>query len=299
MTHLQLRHLRYFIAVSEKLNFRVAGEALCVSQPTLSQQIAQLEQLLGFRLLKRDKHHVELTEPGKLFYEEALMILETVEESITRARSLAGVQPLRVGVPNYHSFDIVSKAVRVFSQAHPGSQLDISELSSMEMYDSLNNEKLDVGFISVPMPVSHGCKLKSHYLGSEPFLICLPPSHPANQSDELTISDIKDSKFFLLARKVHPSFHDMIVKSLRAAGFRGKISCEATSTQAQYGLVAADRGVCLALVSSPLPKGLRALPINPPLDSHDLALAWHPNCTHSGLQTFISTTVESVQPLEP
>ena len=130
--NLQLRHLHYFIAVAEELNFRQAAEKLYVSQPTLSLQVAQLEEILDVRLFNRDKRRVSLTEAGKLFYPEAQHILDTIEQSISRVRSQANVQPLTVGIPNYHSFDVITEGLHDFTLAYPEIKLQIIEMAERQ-----------------------------------------------------------------------------------------------------------------------------------------------------------------------
>ena len=170
---LQLRHLRYFVAVAEELNFNKASQRVFISQPTLSHQIAQLEDILGVKLLIRDKRHVKLTTAGQLLYEKALLILEMVEVSIAQVKDHADKKPLKIGVPSYHSFDIVSQTLQKFTSKYPDILVDIKEMTALEMSDALHRQQLDLGFLALPFPEPGDKLLNVKLIAKEAYLFCL------------------------------------------------------------------------------------------------------------------------------
>ena len=290
--HVQLRHLRYFVAVAEDLNFRRAAERVYVSQPALSVQIAQLEELIGVALLVRDKRHVELTSEGKLLYSEARKIIRSVDRAITKVRHSANIQPLKVGMPNFHYFEVISRSLQAFSTNFPGVELEINEQDAMDMQAALLQKKIDVGFMTLPLPTEESEGLEWSVISSERLLICIPPSHSAYSRDTINAESVKGSTFFLTPRVHHPAWHDFIVKGFLDAGFDLDIQADVTSAQAQYSLVAAQRGICIALETSPIPRGLRALPLEPPIFDIPLAIVWHPDAGHPSTPRLVNSIVD-------
>lgn len=286
---LQLRHLHYFVAVAEELNFHRASDRVFVSQPTLSHQIAQLEDFLGVKLLIRDKRHVKLTTAGELLYEKSLMILETVEVSIAQVKDLGIEKPLKIGVPSYHTFDIVSMMLQKFTSKFPSVTVEIKEMSALEMNDALHRRKLDLGFLALPFPPPGNELLNVKLIAKEPYLFCLSKQHPNCGLSVLNSDVLQDTKLILLPREYHPTFHDFILEKLRDIGVEADVVVEVTSAQAQYSLVAAEMGVCLALESSPIPdNNLIVLPVEPPVLQHELTIASHKDNHREEVQFFLS-----------
>lgn len=288
MIKIQFRHLHYFIAVAEELSFRQAAERLHVSQPTLSLQIAQLEELVGGKLLDRDKRHVSLTDVGELMYRESVEIVEKMELSINKVKNCVGQAPLVLGVPNYHTYSVVSEILQRFTSEHPDSPIVISELPVTQMVDALNSGKLDASFLTYHYPPEGERVLEKKLVSSEPYLICFSDDYVKPKSDKLVNSDLAAKQLYLLPRETDPAYHDMIVNHMKKAGFDLTISNEATSIQAQYGLVSAGLGVCLTLASSPLPVGVAALPLDPPFVNNELSLVWHKDNLNSALADLLA-----------
>ena len=286
---IQLRHLHYFVAVAEELNFHRASDRVFVSQPTLSHQIAQLEDILGVKLLIRDKRHVKLTTAGKLLYEKSLMILNTVEVSIAQVKDLGIEKPLKIGIPSYHTFDIVSMMLHKFTLKYPDVAVEIQEMTAVEMNDSLHRRKLDLGFLALPFPPPGNELLNVKLIDKEPYLFCLSKQHPNSGLSVLNAEVLKNTKFILLPREYHPTFHDFILKKLCDIGVEPDVLIEVTSAQAQYSLAAAEMGVCLALDSSPIPdNNLTVLPLDPPVLQHELTIASHKDNQREEVQNFLS-----------
>lgn len=286
---LQLRHLHYFVAVAEELNFHKASDRVFISQPTLSHQIAQLEDILGVKLLIRDKRHVKLTTAGKLLHEKSLLILETVELSIAQVRDLAIEKPLKIGVPCYHSFDIVSNILKIFASKYPHLLVEIQEMTAIEMNNALHHRKLDLGFLALPFPPPGKEHLNVKRITKEEYLFCLSKQHANCGLSALNAEALKDTKFIFLPREVHPTFHDYFIEKLQSIGVEPNIVAEVTSAQAQLSLVAAEIGVCLVLETAPIPdKDLIVLPIDPPVLHHELTIASHKDNQRNEVQLFLS-----------
>ncbi|WP_339672177.1 LysR family transcriptional regulator [Dasania marina] len=289
---IQLRHLRYFIAVAEELSFRQAAEKLHVSQPALSLQVAQLEEILGACLLKRNKRSVTtLTKEGVLFLNEAQLILKQVESSVALVQQMSENQPLSIGIPNYHSFQEISDTLHNFSQTCPEIELDVHEMQTIDTYRALANENLHAGFVILPVPEESN--LKTIPIATNRYYICVSSSHPAYHCNQANPEVFENTNLYIFNRETSPEHHDKIVSSLKSAGFKMNIKYGSPSMQAQHSLVVANLGACLALESALLPDGIKALPIPPQILSHELALAWCPKNTHPSLPILINSLTKN------
>ncbi|WP_287810556.1 LysR family transcriptional regulator, partial [Pseudomonas sp.] len=147
---MELRHLRYFIAVAEELHFGRAAEVLGISQPPLSQQIQALEQEVGARLFERTNRRVALSEAGRLFLEEARLVLAQVDKAanVARRAQLGELGEMKIGFTSSAPFNSgIPKAIYAFRQAFPAVHLNLEEMSSKGVADALVDETIEVGLI--------------------------------------------------------------------------------------------------------------------------------------------------------
>jgi DNA-binding transcriptional LysR family regulator len=252
-----LRQLRYFVAVAEELSFTRAAQRLHLSQPPLSQQVRALEEDLGARLLERTKRRVALTEPGRLFLDEARKILAQAEAARqTVAGAAAGYSGrLRLAYPASLSFHpALPQALLRFSAVAPGVQLELGEMYTEAQYAALLAGQIDAGFVRALPKNSHaGHSLRIKVLDHEPLLLALPSTHRLARRKTLRLGDVGAEAFVAQPRAYSTTLYDTLVQLAARAGFHPTIRQEAQQVTGLLALVSA--GVGLALV----PASLRAV----------------------------------------
>jgi len=200
----ELRHVRYFIAVAEELNFRRAAERLHIVQPGLSQQISRMESELGLALLERTKRRVELTDAGQLFLGEARALLERYEQAVTSARQAAAGQAgsLDVGFVGPAIYSVLHSVARAYLKSFPNVNLVLHELNSAEQLDRIIAGTLDVGFVRLPV---RDKRVLTMQLISEPIIIVLPEGHPEAARDVVNLAALADEPFVMVPRAREPN----------------------------------------------------------------------------------------------
>ncbi|HVC31145.1 MAG TPA: LysR family transcriptional regulator, partial [Steroidobacteraceae bacterium] len=176
---MELRHLRYFLAVAEELNFTRAAERLGISQPPLTQQVKALEAELGVALLDRSAYRIELTDAGRIFAAEAARILGDARSAVQAARRAAtgATGRVRVGFTESASFNsLVTSSLRRFRSGYPAVEVSLEEHPSTELIEGLRAGRLDAAFVRPPLPVQRGLTLD--LLEKEPLVAAVPTGHP-------------------------------------------------------------------------------------------------------------------------
>ena len=178
---MELRHLRYFIAVAEELNFTRAAERLHMAQPPLSQQIQHLEAQLGFQLFRRTKRRVQLTEAGRVFFEESQKILQQVDRAIQLGKqtSRGELGQLTVGFVSSSAHNVVPAILQAFRTRCPAVKLELHELTTNEQLQRLRFGQIDIGFVRPPIEEDG---INSEIVFREPLIVALPETHPAADS---------------------------------------------------------------------------------------------------------------------
>lgn len=244
---MELRHLRYFIAVAEELHFGRAAEQLGISQPPLSQQIQALEEEIGARLLERTNRRVALTEAGKLFLDEARQVLQQVDRAVLLARRAhqGEIGELKVGFTASAPFtSSIPRAILAFRQAYPDVHLDLQELSSGQAVQALLEERVQVGLIRpIPLPET----LEAVELFSEPLVAVLRADHPLAQASQegLEFAALAEEPFVFFPRSYGTGLYSQLMALSRQAGFSPRIAQEAGEAMTIIGLVAAGLGVSM------------------------------------------------------
>ena len=241
---IELRHLRYFLAVAEHLHFGRAAEQLHLAQPPLSTQIRQLEEMLGVQLFLRSKRKVELTEAGQVFQEEARKVLEAMERAGTAARQAAqGIRGrLRLGFASSAPFGIFPQVLRTYRQAYPQVILELKESGSAEQLVALQEHRLDFGFVRLPASATNVC---IEAIDREAMILALPESHPLSQRENLALQEFSQDPFVIFPRRDGPGIYDRIIGWCVQAGFTPRIVQEVGQMHAIVGLVGAGLGVSL------------------------------------------------------
>lgn len=242
-----LRRLRYFVAVAEELHFGRAAERLGMAQPPLSQQIQRLEAEFGFPLLVR-RPRVALTPAGEAFIRTARRTLGYFEEDVAYVRRVARGDAglLRLGFAASTLLTVLPAVIRAFRQEYPDVEVRLLTLSTAEQLEALARGRCDVGVLREPP--EHPA-LAYEALAREPFVAVLPPGHPLGCSPRVRVAALAGERFVHFPRHVAPSLHEQVVSICRAAGFAPNIAQVATEWFTIVGLVEAGMGVTIVPAS--------------------------------------------------
>ena len=242
---MELRHLRYFVAVAEELHFGRAAEKLHISQPPLSMQIRSLEEHLGVTLLHRTQRHVSLTQAGHAFLQEARQILARLEQAVlvTRRASRGEIGELVVGFISVADYNVLPAVLREFRRRFPMVNLTLRESTTDAQIRDLLGGRIDLGFVLPPVAEP---ALESICIVREPLVVALPERHPlADRRGRLALAQLRDAPFILFPRPMAPGLYDDVVSFCRAAGFSPRVEQEAIQMQTIISLVSAELGVAL------------------------------------------------------
>ncbi|HEP9605742.1 LysR substrate-binding domain-containing protein [Pseudomonas aeruginosa] len=244
---MELRHLRYFIAVAKELHFGRAAERLGISQPPLSQQIQALEEEIGARLFERTNRRVELTDAGRLFLDESRQVLAQVDKAVLLARRahLGELGELKIGFTSSAPFtSTIPSSIHAFRKAYPDVHLDLQEMSSRQVLKALLEESLQVGVIR---PLALPDAVHWVELFREPLVAVLRADHPlaAGSEDGLAIAALAEEPFVFFPRSYGTGLYDQVIALTRQAGFSPRIAQEASEAMTIIGLVSAGLGVSI------------------------------------------------------
>ena len=221
---MELRHLRYFVAVADTLNFTKAAAALHLAQPSLTRQIQNLEEEIGVRLLDRSKKHVALTEEGRAFLVDAKRLLALATESIQSVQRLSRGETgqLNIGYLSNFNFDLLPKTLAAFRQDHPHVALNLFDMTPAEQFRALEARKIDLGFVGLRFP-SASEALQWECLARHKTVVALPIKHPLAKQSSVALRDLKAMFFVGMSEKTHPGFRDWLAQTCQPAGFTPRI----------------------------------------------------------------------------
>ncbi|TCS37857.1 LysR family transcriptional regulator [Paucimonas lemoignei] len=274
---MELRHLRYFIAVAEELHFTRAAARLHIGQPPLSQQIQALEQEVGATLFERSRRWVRLTEAGKRFLEDARHILALAEEAANTARRAerGEIGELRIGfTPSTLLMPMFPAVINTYRKQFPQVALTLKEMVTMHQVEAISQQTLDIGFIRPPAAgIPPGITLNT--LRHDPLTLVAPANHRLARKPTITVRDLKDEAFVLFVQDSGTGTYPEILRLCRKAGFEPKISMEASDPSVIISLVAAGFGISILPESYKCIriKGARYRPIADPSAVMQLILA--------------------------
>lgn len=245
---MDLRRLRYFVAVAEELNFSRAAERLHIAQPPLSDQIKKLEQDLGLQLFNRTRRSVQLTEAGRLLLEEARRIFTQIEQStqVVQRVGHGEVGQLAVGFVPSASNKVLPPFLRAFGERFPGVKLFLYELNPDDVLAAVHDRRVDVGFLYAPF---EDVTLDAKSISREPFVVALPDTHHLADKSEISLRELAGEPFILPLRYQKAGLYDRILELCREAGFSPKVVQEVWLIQTHVNLVAGGIGVALVPAS--------------------------------------------------
>jgi DNA-binding transcriptional LysR family regulator len=288
---MELRHLRYFIAVGEEQHYGRASRRLGVAQPALSRQIQDLEKEIGFELFDRMPRGVRLTAAGELLLQDARRILQEVGEATARAARVARGQSgtLRIGFAENASWrGVAPDSFRRFREQHPDVDLQLQPAASLEQLEALRSGRLDAGFVNF-MPKADD-DLEQFGVGRQQVELAVPKRHPLTRIKKLRLRDLTDAPFIWFTRRASPAFYDRLMHECYRGGLRSpRIVQEGLNEATILSLVSTGLGVGWVLGSARwrCPQTVAILPVvdlNLPVP---LALAWRRNNTSPLLARFI------------
>src|SRR5215469_3089657 len=242
---IELRHLRYFLAVAEVLHFSKAAERLGMAQPPLSQQIRRLEELVGHRLFDRTTRGVKLTLAGQLLADRARSTLEKIQYDLEQVRRLGRGEEgtLTVGFSGSVMFTELPAAIESYRRRFPKVELRLREMTTHAQIPALLDGTLDLAFLRDGDP-TEGVQMTT--LLEEPYVAVLPEAHPLARKRFLRVRDLGNEPFIFFARRMGPLAFDRTMACCEKNGFRPKIVQDAPQWPTLVRLVAAGLGVSLA-----------------------------------------------------
>lgn len=247
--NVELRHLRYFVAVAEELHFSRAAEKLQMAQPPLSQQIRQLERILGVRLFERDHHSVVLTAAGQVLLEEARRIFEQVEHALFRVRDaqqgLAGWLDIGYIKSTSTTTTLISDILAIYRQRFPAVEIRLREVTIQDQLQAIQAQQIQVGFVIFPSVIPD--ELDSVVIERIPLVAVFAQRHPFASQASVSIHSLSNEPFIFCQRQVSHFFYDRIIQ---LCGFSPRITQEVPDIRMQLGLVAANLGIAIVPASA-------------------------------------------------
>jgi len=247
---MELRHLRYFVAVAEELNFTRAAEKLRLAQPSLTRQIHNLEDELGVRLLDRSRNQVSLTEEGRSFLVDARRLVVLSLESVKSVQrfSRGESEQLNIGYLFKFNFDLLPVTLATFYQTRPETSVNLFDMSPAEQLRALEARKIDLGFVGLRPPAAskNTTVLAWECVARHKVVVVLPETHPLAKKSKIKITDLKSLFFVAMSEQTHPGSRDWLSSICREAGFTPRILQDVELESGLMTFVAEGLGVTLA-----------------------------------------------------
>lgn len=288
---MELRHLRYFVAVSEEGSVTRAAARLRISQPPLSRQIRDLEEELGLQLFERSARSMALTDAGRVFLVEAREVLQRTEEALRVAAALAGgiCDEIRVGYAPSLTVEILPRSLRRFEASGSGARVRLSDLSTSEMLEGLVEGDLDVALMIKP---SEAMPEGLHFEALREFAVCLamPPGHPLAAARGIGLRQVARERLVAYSREDYPEYHAWLSKLFRRQASKPQISEEHDSATSLIASVEAGRGVALVQQGFECLSGPRLLvrPVHPPPPPFVVGAAWRAGADSALAEAFLA-----------
>lgn len=288
---MELRQLKYFIAVAEELHFGRAAERCHIAQPPLSQQIKRLEEELEVKLFERTSRKVSLTDEGRMFLQVARDTLTTLDGGIEKMRMLAEgvIGKLRIGFLSSGLHTDFLRGVTAFRNRYPGIQLDIREMQSSDQNIALRAGDLDVG-------LSHHCYANHYHLEARTFLadryyLAVHEDHPLVERGGAGYPDLDREPFIMFSREHYPEAYDRAITRYHKHGVQPRVVQEAKTHQTKLSLIAAGMGIGFVpeRMRAALPANVRLIPFDFQGEVHltPLKIVWRKGDQSPALKCFL------------
>jgi DNA-binding transcriptional LysR family regulator len=287
---MELRHLRYFVAVAEELSFTKGAHRLHVAQPALSRQIRDLEDEIGVHLLNRTNKHVQLTPEGRSFMADAKRVLAGTSEIVDSVRRLSqrSTCALNIGYVANLFYDVLSATLPLFRHFFPTVSVNLFDMTCGDQFDALAEGKIDVGFVGLSEPIQErGFQFQS--VGSYETVAALAKTNQLAKKAVINLKDLEPMFFISLSETSYPSYHRWLTRTCRRVGFSPKILQQAHIEQTILQSIEDNLGVAL------LPEQVRKLPVPPdvvfrpikPTVTTESSLAWKAENSSAALKDYV------------
>jgi DNA-binding transcriptional LysR family regulator len=243
---MELRHLRYYVAVAEALNFTKAAERLRVAQPALSRQVQDLEDEIGVDLMKRSPRGVTLTAEGKLYLAEARAILAAADESVKKVQALArgDFGELHVGYGPSPSIELLPPALAAFQKAAPRVNVVLHDLAGNELCDGLRDASLELAVMSRPLE-DNTRGLEFETLRSYPFCVAVAPWHPLAKMKTVTMTRLAEESLVVFRKKEYTDYHRLLGRVFTGVERKPRIAVECDGASTLITEIETGRGVAV------------------------------------------------------
>lgn len=294
---MELKQLKYFVAVAEERHFGRAALRVHISQPPLSMQIKNLENELGVRLFNRTSRRVDLTDAGVVFLEHARDVLNRIDQ-MTRQVCDAGkgkAGTLVVGFIGPAMDAFLPRIIRRFRESSPRIVLALHEMSTRAQMEALRSDTIHIGFIRLFNQEFDD--LAAEPVFSEPYVLALPDDHPLAGEKCISLKRLKDAPFIMYPRQTHPPLYDCMITAFQNAGFNPNIVQDAVTKKTTVALVAAGIGLAVVPDSSKNIRqdGIVFRPIDDPLPVVEIAVVRKKGNNSLLLESFLKTAQELKQ----
>ncbi|MCG3843199.1 LysR family transcriptional regulator [Psychrobacter sp. Ps1] len=242
---MELRHLRYFIAVAEEKSFNKAAARLYISQPPLSRQIKQLEEEIGVTLIDRENRPLKLTEAGEFFYDHAIQILKKSDDLRTMTIRKGNFDnSLSIGFVSSILYGILPRVISRFREVHPNIEVKLYELNSWQQMQALTEGKIDVGFGRL---LFEDASIRRMVLREEDLVVAVPIEHLLSKEkrDSLSLIDLTNENLLLYPTAPRPSFIDYVLELFENRNLKANYFMEVRELHIALGLVAAGEGLTI------------------------------------------------------
>jgi DNA-binding transcriptional LysR family regulator len=296
---MELRHLRYFVAVAEELHFRRAAERLHVAQPAVSEQVRKLEEELGVRLFDRTQRSVSLTEAGAAMLDEARRVLEQAEVARMAARNAQdhATTRLRVGHVPGSMPRSVSRAMQLLRTSAPNVQVALETGDATRLLAEVRAGRLDAAVVGLPAPTSG---LRPAATGAQGMVAALPVTHPQAVGPAVSLTRLSPDRLVTLPIATNPAFHGAVVSACRDAGLAPTF-VEVGEPRVEHVLLAVAAGSGLALLPESAAElhaapGVRFIPVEGETATLDSVVVTRPDTANLATASFLRALASATKP---
>jgi DNA-binding transcriptional LysR family regulator len=293
---MELRHLRYFVAVAEEENVTRAAARLHVSQPPLSRQIRALEDELGVALFEHGPRSVRLTDAGKVFLAEAAAVLRRADEAMQTVRAVAagGRGEVHVGYAPSLTVEILPRALRAFQESHPEARVHLHDLSTEGMLKGLAEGEIHVALMIRPSSRAVG-KLQFEELRRYAVRVAMHPTHPLARARKPALREIAAERLIGYTRADYPEYHEWVASLFDGCQPPPRISEEHDSATSLIAAVEAGRGIALVQQGFSCLAGPRLAlrPVTPAPEPFVVGVAYRPDLASVTARAFIKSVKDS------
>jgi len=295
---MELRHLRYFVAAAEELNFTHAAARLRVAQPALSSQIKDLEQEIEAVLFDRRRTGVQLTRAGRAFYTRARTILAQATEAVNEARTAAGTitGSLVLGFPSGLHLNYLAPVIEIYRKVHPKVSFDYFHGVNSQLIKALREGRADLAFVTMPAPLD-GCSFQ--VIWRVPFKVVLPKRHPLARQKSFELGDLRSEDFVFCTRESRPDFYDEFFRQCTNAGFRPRVVKEVGGYPTNMlGLISVGLGISVLPHFEAVEqiRGIVWRTLAKPRLWTDCALVWRHPATSPVVEEFVAAAQKEFPP---